>query len=113
MKARVLKFVKVSSQFCILFFLITESTMHVVCTWAMDHKSTRQTRNDEDCARVQVSQPRRLKQVTCRKVLILFLVFQFHDMSSVQALGEEGLQRGRGQQGLLPDFLIELPILQG
>ena len=34
----------------------------------------------------------------------------FRDLIPVEALGqEEGLQRGRGRQGLLPDFRLELP----
>ena len=34
----------------------------------------------------------------------------FRDIIPVEALGEEeGLQRGRGRQGLLPDFRLELP----
>ena len=34
----------------------------------------------------------------------------FRDIIPVEALGEEeGLERGRGRQGLLPDFRLELP----
>ena len=34
----------------------------------------------------------------------------FRDIIPVEALGEEdGLKRGRGRQGLLPDFRLELP----
>ena len=34
----------------------------------------------------------------------------FRDLIPVVALGEEeGLQRGRGRQGLLPDFRLEIP----
>ena len=34
----------------------------------------------------------------------------FRDLIPVEVLGqEEGLQRGRGRQGLLPDFRLELP----
>ena len=34
----------------------------------------------------------------------------FRDIIPVQALDEEeGLERGRGRQGLLPDFRLELP----
>ena len=37
----------------------------------------------------------------------------FRDLIPVQALGEGGLERGRGRQGLLPDFQMELPTSQG
>ena len=37
----------------------------------------------------------------------------FRDLIPVQALGEEGLQRGIGRQGLLPDFEMELPTPKG
>ena len=39
----------------------------------------------------------------------------FRDLIPIQALEQEdeGLQRGRGRQGLLPDFRIELPSSQG
>ena len=34
----------------------------------------------------------------------------FRDLIPVEALGEEeDLQRGRGRQGLLPDFRLEIP----
>ena len=34
---------------------------------------------------------------------------EFLDLIPVEALGEEQLQQGRGRQGLLPDFKLELP----
>ena len=38
----------------------------------------------------------------------------FRDIIPVEALGEEeGLERGRGRQGLLPDFRLELPSQTG
>ena len=39
----------------------------------------------------------------------------FRDLIPIQALEQEdeGLQRGRGRQGLLPDFRLELPSAQG
>ena len=40
-------------------------------------------------------------------------IVRFRDLTPVQALGEEGLQRGRGRQGLLPDFEMELPTPKG
>jgi hypothetical protein len=38
---------------------------------------------------------------------------EFRDLIPVEALGEEELQRGRGRQGLLPDFKLELPTPEG
>ena len=38
---------------------------------------------------------------------------EFRDLIPVEALGEEDLQRGRGRQGLLPDFKLELPTPEG
>ena len=39
---------------------------------------------------------------------------EFRDLIPVEALGqEEQLQRGRGRQGLLPDFKLELPTPEG
>ena len=38
----------------------------------------------------------------------------FRDLIPVEALGEEEeLQRGRGRQGLLPDFRLEIPSTAG
>ena len=37
----------------------------------------------------------------------------FRDLIPVEALGEEVLQRGRGRQGLLPDFKLDLPTPEG
>ena len=38
----------------------------------------------------------------------------FRDLIPVEALeAEEDLQRGRGRQGLLPDFRIEIPTREG
>ena len=34
---------------------------------------------------------------------------EFSDLIPVEAVGEEQLQRGRGRQGLLPDFKMDLP----
>ena len=38
---------------------------------------------------------------------------EFRDLIPVEAMGEDMLQRGRGRQGLLPDFKLELPTPEG
>ena len=38
---------------------------------------------------------------------------EFRDLIPVEAMGEEELQRGRGRQGLLPDFKMDLPSPDG
>ena len=44
---------------------------------------------------------------------IPYVYGEFCDLIPVEALGEEDLQRGRGRQGLLPDFKLELPTPEG